>query len=125
MRVLLVDDDPNIRRMLRRLFEQRTTFNIVGEADNGATAVEEANKLRPDVIVMDVNMPIMDGIEATIQIKKFLSETHVLAFTSTRSDEIHRRLRDAGVSGIIGKSELGKLIYSLSHLATSTTPVES
>lgn len=117
MRVLLVDHDPRIRRVVRRVVEQKTTFTVIGEAEDGAAAVEEAQLLRPDVIIMDVDIPVMDGIEAAEKIKKLLPTTHVLGFTSSTAESVRDRLRDVGATVCIDKSRLNDLVASLNEIS--------
>lgn len=80
--VLLVDDDKDLRYMLRYLIESTTNFEVVGEANNGEEAIEAAGRLQPDLVVMDVAMPVMDGIEATKRIKDTWPRIHVLGLTA-------------------------------------------
>lgn len=80
--VLLVDDDKDLRYMLRYLIESTTSFEVVGEAANGEEAIEAAGKHQPDLIVMDVAMPVMDGIEATKRIKDTWPRITVLGLTA-------------------------------------------
>lgn len=80
--VLLVDDDKDLRYMLRYLIESTTGFEVVGEAGNGQEAIDATHKLQPDLIIMDVAMPVMDGIEATKRIKDTWPRTHILGLTA-------------------------------------------
>ena len=81
-KVLLVDDDKDLRYMLRYLIESTTGFEVVGEAGNGQEAIDATDKLQPDLIIMDVAMPVMDGIEATKRIKDTYPRIHVLGLTA-------------------------------------------
>jgi CheY-like chemotaxis protein len=70
MRLVLVDDDSQSRRVLRKLVERSTSFEIVGEASDGAEAVSLVAELQPDAVIMDMHMPVMDGAAATREIKR-------------------------------------------------------
>jgi DNA-binding NarL/FixJ family response regulator len=101
--VLLVDDHTVVRQGLRALLESETDLKVVGEAENGRQAVRLAKKILPDVIVMDVAMPVLNGIEATRQISKDIPTTKVLGLTSYGDDEYVSQLMQAGARGFLIK----------------------
>lgn len=103
--VLLADDQSLIRSAVRALIESSPDLTVVGEATNGQEALEQVRLLRPDVVLMDIRMPIMDGIEATKQIcnDPDLSEIRVLVLTTFEEDEYIVDALRAGASGFIGK----------------------
>lgn len=105
VRVLIVDDQRFMRAALRRLLEVQPFFKVCGEADNGYEAVQKAFELKPQVIVMDINMPGMDGLEATRQIHKTIPETEVVIFTQHELVQAARAAEDAGALGCVSKSE--------------------
>src|ERR1700676_2903071 len=82
VRILIVDDHAGIRRMVRSTLEQHHPFEVVGEAYDGAEAIQEALKLRPDVVVMNVTMPVMNGFDAARGIKSSLPETAIVILSS-------------------------------------------
>jgi len=101
--ILIVDDHGVVRQGLRTYLELQDEFKIVGEAINGVEAVEQARRLQPDVVLMDLVMPTMDGIEATRQICALDLETKVIALTSfAEDDKIFPAIR-AGASGYLLK----------------------
>jgi DNA-binding NarL/FixJ family response regulator len=101
--VLLVDDHKDIRTELRRILGAESDIQVVGEAANGKQAVEMAVKLRPAVVVMDIAMPKLNGLEATRQIRQVLSATKVL-ICSVHSDEAYvESAMAAGAAGYISK----------------------
>ncbi len=79
---MLVDDDKDLRYMLRYLIESTTSFEVVGEAGDGEEAIEMTDRLQPDLVVMDVQMPKMDGVTATKRIKDTWPRVHVLGLTA-------------------------------------------
>ena len=101
--VLLVDDHTVVRQGLRALLESESDLKVVGEAHNGRQAVRLAKKTLPDVVVMDVAMPVLNGIEATRQISKLLPSARVLGLTSYGDDEYVTQLMQAGASGFLIK----------------------
>ena len=102
VRVLIVDDHSVVRRGLRMFLEDDPEIEIVGEARDGAEAVAQAQALTPDVVLMDLLMPVMDGITATGVIRRELPETEVIALTSV--------LEDASVTGAVSAGAIGYLL---------------
>ena len=103
IRVLLVDDHGVVRRGLRGYLELLDDIEVVGEADNGLTGVELAAELSPDVVLMDLVMPQLDGIAAIAQIKAAQPDVHVVALTSFIEEEKVIAALEAGASGFILK----------------------
>jgi DNA-binding NarL/FixJ family response regulator len=101
--VLLVDDHTVVRQGLRALLRPEEDIEVVGEAENGRLAVQMVRKSAPDVVVMDVAMPLLNGLEATRQILKMTPSTKVLVLTSYGDDECVQQLTEAGVSGYLLK----------------------
>jgi len=101
--VLLVDDHTVVRQGLRALLKSEEDIEVIGEAENGRLAVQLARKTPPDVVVMDVAMPLMNGLEATRQILKSLPSTRILVLTSYSDDDCVQQLTEAGVSGYLIK----------------------
>ncbi len=103
VRLFLVDDHPIVRSGLRMLFQAEPDLEIVGEADGGAEAIVAVQRLRPDVVIMDVAMPGVNGIEATRRIKEIAPETAVLALTMHEDEQYFFEMLKAGASGYIPK----------------------
>ncbi|MGB8541668.1 MAG: response regulator transcription factor [Candidatus Acidiferrales bacterium] len=103
--ILLVDDEKMVRSALQRLLSAHSDWKIVGEAIDGLDAVSKARDLKPDVVIMDVTMPEMNGLEATPEIKKANPSTEVLIFTQHDSNQIVREAQKAGAGGYLLKSQ--------------------
>jgi DNA-binding NarL/FixJ family response regulator len=104
VRILLADHHVLIRGGLRTLLRARKDFSICGEAENGIEAVKLAIQAKPDVVIMNVNMPDINGIEATRQIRKASPNTEVLIFTAENNEDIMRESLQAGARGYLLKS---------------------
>ena len=104
MRVLLVDDHPVVRAGLKALLESTGRVDVVGEASSGEEAVDKSRALQPDIVIMDLAMPGMDGIRATRQITDLGMETKVLVLTVHDEDEFLQLALDAGAAGFLNKS---------------------
>ena len=103
IRVLLADDHIVVRQGLRALLAAEEDIEIVGEADNGRQAVQLARKLTPDVAVLDIAMPVLNGLEATRQITQSLPATKVLILSSYSDDDYVQQLTEAGAAGYLVK----------------------
>ena len=103
VRILIADDQPLVRTGLRKIFEADPALEIVGEASNGLVAVESAERLRPDVVVMDIRMPVLDGLEATRRLTAEGGGERILILTTFDLDDyVYEALR-AGASGFMLK----------------------
>jgi DNA-binding NarL/FixJ family response regulator len=101
--VLVVDDHSMVRAGLQQLLSSATDIDVVGSADNGARAVELANELRPDVVLMDLQMPVMDGVEATAALRERSPDSAVVIVTSFSDRERIIGAVDAGAVGYLLK----------------------
>jgi DNA-binding NarL/FixJ family response regulator len=101
--VLLADDHTVVRQGLRILLEAEDDMKVVGEAETGLQAVQMSKRLRPDVIVLDVAMPVLNGLEATRQITREVPQTKVLILSSYSHDEYVRQLIEEGAIGYLTK----------------------
>src|ERR1035438_4708180 len=104
IRVLLADDHSLVRKGFRRLLEDEPGIQVVGEAGNGVEAVELARTLRPDVIVMDMSMPGLNGTQATIEILKFLPGAGVVILSMYEEANYVRNAMKAGARGYLLKN---------------------
>jgi DNA-binding NarL/FixJ family response regulator len=126
---MLADNHDVVRQGLRKILESRDDWEICGEATDGRAAVELALRLKPDVVIMDLLMSELNGLEATRQIRRGLPETEILVFTMHEAVELIREVLAAGARGYVLKSEPGQrvieAIVALSQRQPYFTPVVS
>jgi DNA-binding NarL/FixJ family response regulator len=105
LRILIVDDHAVVRRGVRSLLESRPGWKISGEATTGREAVDMARRLQPDVVVMDLSLPELNGLDATRQILKESPRSEILVLTMHHSEELARSVLQAGARGYVLKSD--------------------
>lgn len=103
--VLIADDHEIIRHMLCLMFAAQDDFEVCGEAENGQEAVEMAELLRPDLIMLDLSMPVMNGVEAACELKRLMPMTPIIVFSEYSDVFSEREARRTGVAAIVSKSE--------------------
>ena len=119
-RVLLVDDNTGVRSLLRQLFESEPDFEVSGEAENGRDAVEKAENLKPDLIILDLSMPVMTGLDAAPLLRKLLPDTRIILFTVQEGREVEQLACAAGIHAVVSKSQAAsKLILQAQALLVS------
>jgi DNA-binding NarL/FixJ family response regulator len=106
LRILIADDHGLVRRGARALLQAQQGWRVVGEAANGREAVEKAKEMKPDVAVVDISMPELDGVEVARQILEAVPDAKVLVLTMHESDQMVQRALGAGAHGYILKSDL-------------------
>lgn len=104
-RILIVDDHAVVRRGVRALLESQDGWEVCGEAVNGHEAIEKVAELKPDLVVLDVSLPGLNGLEATPQILKASPNTEVLVLTMHHSEELVRQVLRSGAKGYVLKSD--------------------
>jgi DNA-binding NarL/FixJ family response regulator len=102
--VLVVDDNAAIRQMLCCVFTLETDFAVCGEAENGRDAIEKAQALHPDLIVMDLSMPVMNGIDAARTLKTLMPMVPLIIFSEYSDVFSEQEARSAGISALVSKS---------------------
>jgi DNA-binding NarL/FixJ family response regulator len=126
LRILVADDHELVRRGIRGLLRARRDWKVVGEAASGREALEKAKKLRPDVAILDISMPDLDGLHATGRIREAAPRTSVVILTMHESDQMVRRVLEAGALGYVLKSDLAahlvKAVKSVSAGKLFLTP---
>ena len=106
LRILVADDHELVRRGIRAQLRAQRGWTIVGEAMNGREAVEKAGKLKPDVAIIDISMPDLDGLQVTRQIREAAPSTEIVVLTMHESDQMVRRVLEAGACAYVLKSDL-------------------
>jgi two-component system, NarL family, response regulator YdfI len=103
--VLIVDDSALIRHSLRSCIEQNSNWLVCGEADNGKAAVEKVKELHPDVVILDFQMPVMNGLEAARQIANIAHDLPMIMFTMYKSEQLWQEAQAAGIEDLLSKSD--------------------
>ena len=109
-RVLVVDDNAAVRTLVRQLFALEPDFEIAGEAENGREAVEKAANLKPEIVILDLAMPVMNGLDAAPELRKILPEIKIILFTVEQGSEVDRLASQAGIDAVILKDNAPRLI---------------
>jgi len=123
LRIILADDHQIMREGLRNLLESQPGYEVVGEAADGRTVVRLAQELRPDLVIMDINMPHLDGIEATRLIHARLPEIKILALSMSSTHMAVIEILKAGASGYVLKDAAFKeLLFAITTITTTAQP---
>ena len=126
MRILVADDHEIVRRGLRALLANRPEWQICAEATEGREAVEQARQSQPDVVILDIGMPGLNGLEAARQIRKVSPRSEILILTMHESEQVVQEVLAAGARGYVLKSDAGRdlvaAVEALSRHKTFFTP---
>jgi two-component system, NarL family, response regulator NreC len=126
LQIFLVDDHGVVREGLKRLLELEPDLEVVGEASNGRDAVDRAILLRPDVVIMDISMPEMNGAQATIRLKETCPETKVLVLTVHEDKSFLHELLEAGASGyVLKRTATDELINAVRAVAAGAVYLDT
>ena len=121
-RILLADDHEVVRRGLCAILQNKSEWKVCGEAKDGIDAVEKAKRLKPDVVIIDIGMPNLNGLDAARQIVDALPQTKVLVLTLYESDDMIQQVLNAGARGFLLKSDAGRnLVAAVEALRRSGT----
>ena len=110
LRILIADDHDVMREGTRAVIERQPGWEVCGIAATGREAVNQALALEPDIVIMDMTMPELNGLDAAVQIKRRLPKTEILIFTGNASDQLIREVFEAGVKSFINKTETHKYL---------------
>jgi len=108
IRVLVADDHEVMRMGIRNLLQLQSGWSVCAEASNGQEAVEKAFQFRPDIIIMDVTMPVMNGLQAAQQITKIEPRIPIILFSLHVSDDLYRHLKSDGIRGAVSKGDAAR-----------------
>ena len=115
--VLIVDDSPAIRQSLRAWLEHTGGLEVCGEAENGAVAVEQVKALTPDVVILDLSMPVMNGLEAARKIASIAPKTAMVLFTMHAGQHLVNEAHSAGIRDVVSKTDgPAKLLASVESI---------
>jgi DNA-binding NarL/FixJ family response regulator len=115
--ILIADDSPFIREALCNFFRPEQDFDVCGEAENRKEAVEKAKELHPDLILLDLSMPVMNGLDATRILKRMMPEVPVIMFSAYSDSSSEKEARSVGVSTLVSKFEHISVLLSKARRA--------
>jgi DNA-binding NarL/FixJ family response regulator len=111
LRVLLADDDASFLESLKPLIENQPELTVVGFAENGLHAIELADELAPDAVVIDLHMPLLDGVTAVARLRKDHPHLCLIALTGDPDTQLHDAVREAGADAVLQKGELVETLF--------------
>lgn len=115
-KILVADDNPYLRKALCRLFENHAFLEVCAEAENGREAVEKAIALKPDLIILDLSMPVMNGLEAARILNELMPDVPKILFTLHAQALIMADLKTAGIDRVVAKSDMTDLVSHSENL---------
>jgi DNA-binding NarL/FixJ family response regulator len=116
VRILIADDNAPVREGLRRLLEDHDDWEVCGEATNGLEAIEKYRVLRPDLLIVDVSMPVMNGLDASNEILKLCPDILILLYTSYLTRQLIEDAHKAGIRGTVSKDSMHLVVTGLETL---------
>jgi DNA-binding NarL/FixJ family response regulator len=122
-RVLIVDDNSVLRRAMRSCLERYPDLQVCGEAENGQIAIEQFWQLKPDFVILDYSMPVMNGVEAARCISSIAPNVPLMMFTLFKSEQLVQEAQQAGVDRVLSKDETGDLVTMIKRLIQSRSPL--
>jgi two-component system, chemotaxis family, chemotaxis protein CheY len=110
--VLIVDDSPYVRQALCDLFKREADFEVCGEAENGKEAIARAQELHPDLIVLDLSMPVMNGLDAARELKRLMPTVPLIMYSAFGDGFLEQQARLVGISELVSKSQPATILVS-------------
>jgi DNA-binding NarL/FixJ family response regulator len=110
LRILVADDHPVIRKSVRQILDSHPRFEVCGEAQNGAEAIDQAQRLKPDVVVPNITMPVLDGIAAAREITAKVPETAIVILSSHADKQFVEQARKSGARAYVAKTKAGEAL---------------
>jgi DNA-binding NarL/FixJ family response regulator len=117
--ILIVDDSPDVRRSLRQILVEQPDWEVWGEAENGKEAIQKAEYLRPDIVILDLSMPVMNGLDAAREIRKMLPSSQLFLFSAFHTENLAEMARSAGIDAYVPKSQIQNLLSQISQCAAA------
>lgn len=114
--ILIVDDSAVVRRTLRSCFEDSGNWKVCGEAADGCEAIEKCQQLNPDLVIMDLSMPRMNGLEAARELKRIQPSVLLLMFTTFKTPDLETEAITAGCAAVVSKSDVLSLFNNVERL---------
>jgi DNA-binding NarL/FixJ family response regulator len=122
LRVLLADDDARFLESLRPLIDSQPELSVVGTAENGLHAIELADELAPDAVVIDLHMPLLDGVSAVARLRTDHPQLCLIALTGDPDTQLHDAVREAGADAVLQKGELVETLFDRLHQVKAGVP---
>jgi NarL family two-component system response regulator LiaR len=119
LRILIADDHPIIRKAVRSTLERHPRFEVCGEVADGFKAIEEAHRLKPDVVVLNVSMPVLDGFGAAREIKATLPETAIVILSSSVDQRFIEEAKKIGARAYVAKTKAGEALVKAIEVAVT------
>jgi DNA-binding NarL/FixJ family response regulator len=121
VRILLIDDNPSVRYYLRAILEQQASWHVCGEARTGEEALQKVMEYHPDLILLDYQMPDLNGLDLAKQIAEILPNTPILMVTLHLSRQLAEAAREVGVRGACAKQDIGSVVEAVEFLLREQT----
>jgi DNA-binding NarL/FixJ family response regulator len=121
VKILIVDDSPEIRHLVRFFIEHNTDWQVCGEAENGVIAIEKVTECKPDAVILDLSMPVMNGLDAAREISRIAPAVQMVMFTMHTNDQLRKDAEAVGIKDVISKADsMGNhLLASLKNLCAA------